>query len=227
MATFVLIHGGWGGGWEWGEVDRLLRKQGHEVTRPTLTGLGERKHLSSPTVTLSTHIEDVVRHFEFEGLVDAVLCGHSYGGMVVTGVAERVPDRLKSVVYIDAFVPHDGESLFDLLPPDWTSMLRTSAMDGIVPVPFSFDETAGRYGAWYAERTVGQPLGTFEQAVQVSGRSQKVPRWYIRCLKSDAPVEASADRARTAGWAYRELVAGHDAQVEDPVGLTDLLTATL
>src|SRR5438309_8364490 len=88
MATFVLIHGGWGGGWEWREVERLLRTHGHEVTRPTLTGLGERVHLASSVVTLDTHVEDVVRHFEFEGLVDAVLCGHSYGGMVVTGVAE-------------------------------------------------------------------------------------------------------------------------------------------
>ncbi len=227
MATFVLVHGAWSGGWEWREVERLLRERGHEVTRPTLTGLGERTHLSSAAVTLATHVEDVVRHFEFEGLVDAVLCGHSYGGMVVTGAAERVPDRLRCVVYVDAFVPHDRESLFDLLPPEWTSILRTSAMDGVVPVPFSFEETAARYGAWYAERTVGQPLGTFEQAVQLSGGSPTVPRCYIRCLESDAPVEASAERARAAGWAYRELAAGHDAQIEDPAGLTDLLTAIL
>lgn len=227
MASFVLIHGGWGGGWEWREVDRLLREQGHEVTRPTLTGLGERAHLSSTAVTLATHVEDVVRHFEFEGLVDAVLCGHSYGGMVVTGAAERIPDRLKCVVYVDAFVPHDGESLFDLLPPEWTAMLRASITGGVVPVPFPFEESAARYGAWYAERTVGQPLGTFEQPVQVRGSSQTVPRCYIRCLESDAPVEASAERARAAGWTYRELAAGHDAQVEDPAGLTDLLTAIL
>jgi pimeloyl-ACP methyl ester carboxylesterase len=227
MATFVLVHGAWGGGWEWREVERLLRKLGHEVTRPTLTGLGERTHLASGAVTLSTHIEDVVRHFDFEGLADAVLCGQSYGGMVVTGAAERVPDRLRSIVYVDAIVPHDGESMFDLLPPEWTSLLRASVIDGMVPVPFSFEETAATNGAWYAERIVNQPLGTFEEAVHVSGSSQGVPRFYIRCLKSDAPIETSAERARAAGWAYREIAAGHDAQVEDPAGLTDLLIATL
>jgi pimeloyl-ACP methyl ester carboxylesterase len=203
----------------------LLRERGHEVTRPTLTGLGERTHLPSAAVTLATHVEDVVRHFEFEGLVDAVLCGHSYGGMVVTGAADRITDRLRCVVYIDAFVPQDGESLFDLLPPEWTSMLRTSAVEDLVPVPFSFEETAAGHGAWYAERTVGQPLSTFEEAVQLSGGSPTVPRRYIRCLESDAPNEASAERARAAGWTYRELVAGHDAQIEDPAGLTDPLTA--
>ncbi|MDX6413800.1 MAG: hypothetical protein QOH23_1210 [Gaiellaceae bacterium] len=189
MATFVLIHGGWGGGWEWREVERFLRERGHEVTRPTLTGLGERTHLSSAAVTLATHVEDVVRHFEFEGLTDAVLCGHSYGGMVVTGAAERITDRLRCVVYIDAFVPRDGESLFDLLPPEWASMLRASASDGVVPVPLSFEETASTHGAWYAQRTVGQPLGTFEQAAQLSGGSPTIPRAYIRCLESDVPVE--------------------------------------
>ncbi len=227
MATFVLVHGGWGGGWEWREVERLLRTQGHEATRLTLTGLGERTHLSSPAVTLATHVEDVVRHFEFEGLTDAVLCGQSYGGMVVTGAAERIPDRLRCVVYIDAFVPYDGESLFDLLPPNWTSMLRSSVVDGIVPVPFSFDETAAKYGAWYAERTVGMPVGAFEQAVEVGGRSETVRRCYIRCVDDDAPVEASAERARAAGWDYRELAASHDAQVDDPAGLAELLIAAV
>lgn len=225
MATFVLIHGGWGGGWEWREVERLLRGLGHDATRLTLTGLGERVHLASPAVTLDTHVEDVVRHLEFEGLVDVVLCGQSYGGMVVTGVAERVPERLRRVVYVDAFVPNDGESLFDLLPPQWTSMLRESVKDGVVPVPFTFEETAATHGAWYAERSVAQPVGTFEQAVRVHGRSSAVPRAYIKCLESDVPVEASTERARAAGWWYRELEAGHDAQVENPSGLVDLLVA--
>jgi len=225
MATFVLIHGGWGGAWEWREVERHLHAGGHEVTRPTLTGLGERVHLASPVVTLDTHIEDVVRHFEFEGLVDAVLCGHSYGGMVVTGVAEHVPERLRRVVYVDAFVPNDGESLFDLLPPQWASKLRASVTNGVVPLPFSFEEAAASHGAWYAERSVAQPVGTFEQAVRVHGHSHAVPRGYIRCLQSDAPMEASAERARAAGWWYRELAAGHDAQVENPAGLADLLLA--
>ncbi len=223
MATFVLTHGGWGGGWEWREVERLLRARGHEATRPTLTGLGERVHRASPAVTLDTHVEDVVRHFEFEDLVDVVLCGQSYGGMVVTGVAERVPERLRRIAYVDAFVPNDGESLFDLLPPQWTSALRGSVKDGVVPLPFAFEEASASHGEWYAERSVTHPVGAFEQAVRVQGRSHAVSRGYIRCVPSDAPVEASAERARAAGWWYRELASGHDAQVENPAGLVDLL----
>jgi pimeloyl-ACP methyl ester carboxylesterase len=225
MASFVLVHGAWGGGWEWREVERLLRERGHEATRPTLTGLGERTHLSSPAVTLATHVEDVVRHVEFEGLSDAVLCGHSYGGMVVTGAADRLAHRLRRIVYIDAFVPRDGESVFDLLPPEWTSMLRASVADGAMRLPFPLEEIAATHGASYAARTVGQPVGTFEQPVRVGPGAETVPCSYIRCMRSDAPVEPSAARARAAGWPYLELAAGHDAQVEDPSGLTELLIA--
>ena len=105
--------------------------------------------------------------------------------------------------------------------------LRASVTNGVVPLPFSFEEAAASHGAWYAERSVAQPVGTFEQAVRVHGHSHAVPRGYIRCLESDAPVEASAERARAAGWWYRELAAGHDAQVENPAGLADLLLAAV
>jgi pimeloyl-ACP methyl ester carboxylesterase len=227
MASFVLVHGAWGGGWEWREVERLLRGRGHEATRPTLTGLGERAHLASPAVTLDTHVEDVVRHLELEGLEGVVLCGHSYGGMVVTGAADRVADRLSRLVYVDAFVPRDGESLFDLLPPEWTSVLRPSARDGVIPLPFSYEEAVVTHGAWYAERTTAQPAATFEQAVRLDGRSQSVPRSYVRCVAGEAPVAESAERARAAGWSYHELAAGHDVQLEDPAALTDLLVSLL
>jgi pimeloyl-ACP methyl ester carboxylesterase len=185
------------------------------------------RNLASPDVTLDTHVEDVVRHLELEGLDDVVLCGHSYGGIVVTAAADRASERVSRLAYIDALVPRDGESLFDLLPPEWTARLRASAKDGLVPLPMSFDDSAATHGSWYAERTVSQPRGTFEQAVRLDGRSEAVPRFYIRCSKSDAPVELCADRARAAGWWYRELDGGHDAQVEDPAALTDLLLGTL
>jgi len=221
MATFTIVHGGWGGGWEWREVETLLRARGHDVTRPTLTGIGERAHLFSPSVNLDAHVEDVVRHLEFEGLEDVVLCGHSYGGMVVTGVVDRVPARVSRLVYIDAFVPHDGESLFDLLPPEWVSMLRASATDGRVPPP---GENPA-YPAWYVERVRDHPLAAFEQPLRLSGRDDAVPRSYIRCLQSDAPLEPCIERARSAGWTMREIDAQHDAHVGDPVGLADLLSA--
>src|SRR5437867_3282753 len=117
MATFVLVHGASTGGWYWAPVRSLLRDAGHEVHTPTLTGLGERCHLLSRGIGLDTHIQDVVNALVYEDLRDVVLAGHSYSGMVVTGVADRVPERIAHLVYVDAFVPHHGESLLDLGGP--------------------------------------------------------------------------------------------------------------
>ncbi len=108
-ATFVLVHPAWFGGWCWGKVTPLLRDRGHDVYTPTLTGLGERAHLANPEISLATHIEDVVNVLEFEDLQRVILVGNSSGGMVITGVADRVPERLAQVVYLDAFVPEDGQ----------------------------------------------------------------------------------------------------------------------
>lgn len=115
MATFVLVPGGWDGAWHWRSIARLLQAAGQEVLAVTLTGLGERAHLASPQITLSTHIVDVVNVLRFEQLNDGILAGHSYGGTVITGVAEREPERLAHLVYIDAFVPKDGQSMWDIL----------------------------------------------------------------------------------------------------------------
>jgi pimeloyl-ACP methyl ester carboxylesterase len=114
MTTFVLVHGATGGGWIWRQVSLLLRTKGVEVYTPTLTGLGECAHLLSPEFDLDTHIQDVVNVMEYEGLSEVILVGHSYGGMVITGVAERIPQRLAHLVYLDAYVPEDGESAMDL-----------------------------------------------------------------------------------------------------------------
>jgi len=114
MTTFVLVHGAWHGGWCWSRVARLLRERGHAVHTPTLTGVGERVHLMHRGVNLETHIEDVARVFEAEELSDTVLCGHSYGGMVITGVADRIADRIRSLVYIDAFVAADEQGFRDI-----------------------------------------------------------------------------------------------------------------
>jgi len=108
MATFVLVHGAWHGGWCWKRVAALLRQAGHEVFAPTLTGLGERAHLMSNAIDLHTHIRDILGVLQWEELADVVLCGHSYGGMVISGVADRVPEKLRSLVYLDAFVPDNG-----------------------------------------------------------------------------------------------------------------------
>jgi pimeloyl-ACP methyl ester carboxylesterase len=129
MATFVIVHGGWGGGWEWTPVAHELRDRGHEVFTPTLTGLGERAHLNAD-VGLSDHIDDVAAVFRFEELRDVVLCGQSYGGMVVTGVADRNPDSIRLLVYLDAFVPDDGQSIHHLVPGEFRDAIREIAETG-------------------------------------------------------------------------------------------------
>jgi pimeloyl-ACP methyl ester carboxylesterase len=220
VAVFVIVHGGWGGGWEWKEVDRLLRERGHDVSRVTLTGLGERSHLFSPAVDLDTHVQDVVEHLTFDDLDDVALVGHSYGGMVVTGVADRVPERIGRLVYVDAFVPVDGESLFDLLPGGFVDGLRGLAVDGRVPPPA--DDTA--HPRWCLDRVSDHPLAAFEQALRLASRRPAIPTTYIRCTESDIPLDSSIERAAAAGWTMRELATGHDAQVFDPVGLTALLS---
>ncbi len=114
MATFVICHGAWDGGWYWQDVANLLREKGHHVYTPSLTGLGERVHLGNPAIDLDTHIQDIVNVCLFEALDKVVLVGHSYGGAIITGVADRIPNRLSELIYIDAFVPKNGESLVDL-----------------------------------------------------------------------------------------------------------------
>src|SRR6202040_1266512 len=139
-ATFVLVHGAWHGSWCWKRVRKALQARGHDVFTPTLTGVGERSHLLSPDVNLDTHITDVVNLIRWEELSDVVLCGHSYGGCVVTGVADRLPDRIGAMVYLDAFTPEDGESLLDILPgPKRIQLLEATAREGegwmMPPIP--------------------------------------------------------------------------------------------
>ena len=155
MTTFVLVHGAWHGGWCWREVAGRLQSAGHRVFAPTLTGLADRSHLLTRETGLETHILDIVNLLEWEGLDDAVLCGHSYGGMVVTGAADRAAGRLRALVYLDAFVPADGQSLSDMAPPERVDgMLRDAAERGdgwkVPPLPASawLDDPAQQ--AWVA-----------------------------------------------------------------------------
>jgi pimeloyl-ACP methyl ester carboxylesterase len=127
VATFVIVHGAWSGGHAWRWLRPLLRAAGHEVFTPALTGLGERSHLANAQIDLDTHVLDVVGVLEYEDLLQALLVGHSYGGMVITGVADRVPERLAQLVYLDAEVPMDGQSEFDLLPPEERAVYQESA----------------------------------------------------------------------------------------------------
>jgi pimeloyl-ACP methyl ester carboxylesterase len=224
VSTFVIVHGGFGGAWEWTAVAALLRANGHAVFTPTLTGMGERAHLAAPDVDVSTHVEDVLGVLVMEDLSDVVLCAHSYGGMPVTIAADRVPERIGLVVYIDALVPEDGESAFDLLPDWFTAEAEATADErGRVPMPAALVPPEGSTGdiarRRYAERLRPQPLGSFAERVRLTGAVARLPRAFIRCTGSPPPgdpIAAMAARARDRGWRYRELALPHDPQMLDP-----------
>ena len=211
MATYVLVHGAWAGGWMWRDVARMLRSAGHEVFAPTLTGLGERVHLANPEIDLETHVLDVVNALRFERLEGVVLVGYSYGGLVVTGVAERLPERVARLVYLDAFVPFDGESAADLLGAARAGLFIRAAKhlgDGW-RVPARKDGPEG-------ERFTDMPLKTGLQPLAVRNPAARVlPRSYVLFTGKPAtdllrPVMARmAARARQAGWDTRELPIAH------------------
>src|SRR5215475_12553183 len=175
MTTFVLVHGAWHGGWCYKRVARLLRQAGHEVYTPTLTGLGEHAHLMNREIDLDTHVKDIVGVIRYEELSDVVLCGHSYGGMVITGVAEQLAAKMRSLVYLDAFVPENGKSVFDYLPSEQSEQMRDDAARNgegykIMPISAAAFSVNAQDAAWVDAMCVKQPLATLEQKLKVSGR---------------------------------------------------------
>lgn len=232
MARFVLVHGAFHGGWCWREVTARLRAAGHEVFAPTLTGLGARAHLASPAIALSTHVEDVARLILWEDLQDVVLVGHSYGGMVITGVADRLADRLAALVYLDALVPRDGESALDLQPPERRAAIleEVAANGGWLWPP----RTAAFYGvrdpqtqAWVDGRCTPQPFGTLFERLRLAGEpgAGVARRLYVLC--TDPPLAYMRRfyerAAATPGWRAIELATGHDAMVTAPEALGRIL----
>jgi pimeloyl-ACP methyl ester carboxylesterase len=230
MATFLICHGAWSAGWAWKKVRPLIRAAGHEVFTPTYTGLGERAHQSSRAIILDNHIADILGVIECEDLNDLVLVGHSYGGMVATGVADRVPERIARLVYLDAFVPENGQSLFDLLPFEQRAGRReaTSAQgDGWLlppnPVP---PDTAPEDLAWIMPHRRWQPIGTFTQPIALRSAAPKPPRTYIYCtrLPPGDPFGQFARRCRSdPAWRLFELDASHSPNVTAPEALVRLL----
>jgi pimeloyl-ACP methyl ester carboxylesterase len=222
QATFVLVHGAWHGGWCWKKLTPLLQAAGHQVVTPTLTGLGERSHLLAPEVDLDTHIQDITAVLEYEDLRDVVLVGHSYGGMVIAGVASKVGARLAHLVYLDAFLPENGKAVKDYvpLPPTRDDGWR---MPPLGP-PSAFDVTDERDVAWVAPRLGDQPLKTFTQPVQLSAdENSSMSQTFIQCTQAPFFAEAAA-RARRRGFQYRELFsAGHDAMITRPTELAKIL----
>ena len=231
MATFVLVHGAWHGGWCWARVAPLLRAQGHQVFCPTLTGLGERAHLLGRQVDMTTHIEDVVGVLDAEELANVILCGHSYGGMVITGVAARRKERIRQLVYLDSAVVEDGES--------WSSA-HTDAMkaerrrlaeaSGGVSMPVPKAEVFGLRDPkdieWVQRRMTPQPFAPYDQKLHWGGPvGNGLPKVYVDCTD---PVYAGLDPVKARlrgrpGWPFIELKTGHDAMVSAPEETARLL----
>jgi pimeloyl-ACP methyl ester carboxylesterase len=177
---FVIVHGAWGGGWDWRGVDSLLTRQGHSVDRVTLTGLGDRVHLASSAVGLDTHIADVVNTIEFEKLTDVILIGHSYGGMVITGVAERIPQRIRHLVYVDAFLPEHGESVKVLADSGFNRMVASMGKDGMLVPPWARAEMP-------VPKDVPHPLKTFTDTLALTNAAARaLPGTYILTIDKGA-----------------------------------------
>jgi pimeloyl-ACP methyl ester carboxylesterase len=221
--TIVIVHGAWGGSWAFRHVDALLREKGFTVYRPQLTGLGERVHLSRPDIGLSTHIDDVVNMILFEDLHDIILMGHSYGGMVITGVADRVPDRIRRLVYVDAFVPNDGESVISLMGSRGTWLKDMIKGDYIVPSWVKPNQPP--------PKDVPQPLKTFTEPIVLKNKAGfKVPATYILTVEAgkearDDDFWAQAQRAKVRGWPVEQLTADHNAQWSAPEALAEILAS--
>jgi pimeloyl-ACP methyl ester carboxylesterase len=231
MATVVLAHGAWSAAWAWKTMRPLFRAAGHEFFSPTYTGLGERAHLARPDVDLSTHVQDVLAVLELEDLKDVTLLGHSYGGMVATGVTDKAGDRIARVVYLDAFAPKNGQSLFDLLGPKGEAHMRAgAAKDGdgwklpINPMPA---DTSPQDAAWASPRRRPQPMRTFEQKIRLEAKAPLPPRHYIYAKKAGPGdlFRQFAERAKSEpGWKYWEIDASHNPHITCPDVLMALLT---
>jgi pimeloyl-ACP methyl ester carboxylesterase len=226
----VLVHGAWRGSWCWKRVRRALQSLGHEVYTPTLTGVGERSHLLSPGINLDTHIDDVVNLIRWEELSEVVLCGHSYSGCVITGVADRVPDRIRKLVYLDAFLPEDGQSLHDLLPPahrDSQLELARSTGEGwkVPPIPAEVFNVNPADRAWVDRQCTVQSLATFQQAIKLSGQHATQPEttYILATGWPETPFLPSYNRAKARGWKTRRIDCGHDVMLDRPEELAGML----
>jgi pimeloyl-ACP methyl ester carboxylesterase len=228
MATFVLVHGAWHGAWCWRRVAQILRRIGHDVFAPTLTGLCERSHLLTPAVDLDTHILDVVNEMKWHGLNNVVLVGHSYGGMVISGVAERMEKAIASFVMLDAFMPESGQSVIDLQPPAPREAMLAAERQGatsLPPRPAEVFKVNEKDRAWVDAQCTPQPIKTFLQKLTLTGARERIAkRTYIRATAYPSPYfDAGMASARAKNWRTHEVPCGHDVMIDMPERLAELL----
>lgn len=224
MAQFVLVPGGWHGGWCYARVAKLLRAHGHDVFTPTLTGLGDRRHLAHTSITLSTHVEDILNLVEFEGLDQFVLLGHSYSGIVITAVASELGDRIRSLFYLDAFLPENGQNLMDLIAEDMRESFFRGADKGWVPsLPASVLVNEDDQAMVDALCTP-QPLLTFCEPVRLSGRELEVPqRTYLMCEGNAIQMPTWEKVSVDPSWKTLTIESMHDVMLDRPEDLAKIL----
>jgi pimeloyl-ACP methyl ester carboxylesterase len=221
MATFVLVHGAWHGGWCYQRVATILREQGHQVLTPTLSGLGEYSHLYSASINVSTHIQDIVNVLEFERLDNVVLVGHSYGGLVIAGVSDRLRARIAKVVYLDAYLGEDNESLFDL-DPELLSMVLDGVKDSgghtLQPVPAATFAVNEADQEWVDATCTPQSFATFAERIRLSGAYKTFPDKIYVCSAWKRPIfRQIVERLKPQpGWEFLELPCGHSVMLDMP-----------
>lgn len=228
--AFLLVHGAWHGGWCWRDVAERLRQAGHAVFAPSLTGLGERRHLARPDTDLATHVEDVVSLADMEDLRDFVLVGHSYGGMVVTGAADRLHARIRRLVYLDAFVPQHGKCLLDYVVPERAAGMRLEGekSGSVTPPPLSlWGITRPEHAAFIKPRETPHPYRTMTQALRLENEAAlaRLPKTFVYC---SSPATGSFDQFAAKfrddpAWRFFELKTGHDAMILMPEEVTQIL----
>lgn len=232
MATYVLVHGGGHGGWCYQKVARLLRERGHDVYTPTLTGLGEREHLLGPQVNLDLHITDVVKVLQFEGLTDVILVGHSYGGMVITGVLDRAHEQIGHIVYLDAANPENGQSLVDVAGPLMELARADGRMvNGVEMVLYPGEDPMSFYGVtdpdqieWMRGKLTPHPWPCFEQKLELRNEAltRGIPQTHIVCTDTLATRDVEALREAAEGRLW-DIDTGHDLMISEPGKVAELL----
>lgn len=233
--NFVLVHGAWHGGWCYARVATILRAHGHRVFTPTLSGLGERSHLAAlGEIGLNVHIDDIVGVIRWERLDEIVLCGHSYGGLVVGGVADRIPERIASLVYLDAIVPEDGKAMLDYLEPEMAAaFVRMATEHGglLPPIPAAALGVNAADQAMVDALCTPQPFATYTQRLSLAGAHPDVAtKVHVRATGwpgAERTAQAHRRRATEAGWAVAEISGGHDLMLDAPDAVAQVLLAAL
>ena len=231
MSTFVLVHGAWHGSWCWKRVRTALQAQGHDVFTPTLTGVADRSHLLSRAIDLDTHIQDVVNLIRWEELTDIVLCGHSYGGCVVSGVADRIPEHIRALVYLDAFVLEDGEHQMQHLTATQSLQFREGVENlgegwKVPPIPAAAFKVNVADREWVDRQCTMQPIGTMQQPLSLTGGIQTIENVTFILATGytpGSPFPPFYEKAKARGWKTRTVPCGHDVMLDLPEELTTLL----